>query len=102
MILSVRTLTIEPIWYAIWSPHHAPTAANTMTRMRLGPPPDVAAAARAITADSEGIGGKKPSTIANAVRAGYTQGEPPRARIHCSIEFARFPNDANTPHPSSR
>ena len=62
---SSRTLTLVPIWYAIWSPVHAPAAATSMISPRLGVPFAIATADRAMTIDSLGIGGKNPSIVAN-------------------------------------
>jgi hypothetical protein len=58
-------LTRLPIQYAAWSPAKAPAAADTSTSVRSGVPAEMAVAARAMTTDSLGIGGKNPSIVAN-------------------------------------
>jgi len=52
----------------------APTAATRMVSARFGWPLDIDSAARAMTKDSLGMGGKNPSIVANKYIPRYTRG----------------------------
>lgn len=61
---------MRPIWYAIWSPSHAPAAAVSSTSHIHGVPVECAETVSVMTTDSLGSGGKKPSIVAKANMAG--------------------------------
>src|SRR5665647_2084153 len=71
-----RIGTCFPMEQAIWSPVNAPAAATAPRIQKSGELDETNSAASAMITDSLGMGGKNPSIVANAYRAGNTHGVP--------------------------